>query len=152
MHHHGLIEPLESRRLLSEGAPYIASTPVLPGAPSVVGVKVRAITGRRIASQVIDVTYRDDIAIDPTSLDNRDLRVTRADGSLVGYARLSSSTISDDGRTRVVRYKLSPPGGFWNRADNGAYRIQLRGGPQGVADTNGTFIEQQTLARFRVAI
>jgi hypothetical protein len=108
------------------------------------------ITSSSSRSQVLTVTYRDDVSLDASSFDNRDLRITGPNG-FVTYAKFDRVLRSKSGGGWVrVRYKLAAPGGSWDSADNGAYAIRLRDGQ--VRDNAGNSTEARTLATFVVNV
>jgi uncharacterized delta-60 repeat protein len=92
------------------------------------------------------VTYRDDTGIDLSTLDDLDVRVDFPDGSK-HRARVHSHQVAADGQVHVL-YKVSAPGGSWDAADNGSYRIRVRAGQ--VGDKNGHLMPQLTLGKFHV--
>ncbi len=98
------------------------------------------------------VTYRDDAAIDRSTLDNRDLRMTGPNG-FVRYAkfdRVVNSTDDGDDSLLTARYKLAAPGGLWDAPDNGQYQIRLM--DQQVTDTEGHATSARTIGRFVVNV
>jgi parallel beta-helix repeat protein len=70
------------------------------------------------------VVYSDDSAIKFSSLGDTDVRVTGPNG-FSAFATLVSATPSADGQPISAVYKLVPPGGAWDVADNGVYTISL---------------------------
>src|SRR5206468_1069622 len=66
------------------------------------------------------VTYSDNVAINVSSLDGSDIRVTGPAGFNTNVFFLGVD-ISSNGTPRVATYSFSPPDGFWDSSDNGAY-------------------------------
>jgi hypothetical protein len=131
------VEELERRRLLA-GGPAVTGFKITPRNPT-------ADTG----SLVFSVTYFDVNGVDPTSFDVRDVRIAGPNG-FARYARATHSTSDIEGMTRVVRYKIAPPGGTWNAPDNGTYTVRLQGGQ--VFDLQGNSNDPVALGRFIVNI
>jgi hypothetical protein len=113
-------------------------------------VRTRGIFAETTRPQTFDVTYRDDVAVDATTFDKRDLRVT-GPGGFVAYAKFERilATMNDGGMV-TARYKLAAPGGTWDAADNGEYTVRLRDAQ--VGDTDGHFTAARTLVRFVVRV
>ena len=131
------IESFESRFLLA-GGPAITGFKISPRNPI-------ATTG----SLVFTVTYTDVNGIDPTSLDNRDLRIAGPNG-YARYATAAGSISNDLGTQRIVRYKIPARGGSWDSADNGTYTVRVHGGE--VFDQLGNDSDSQLLGKFGVNI
>ncbi|CAN5686133.1 hypothetical protein BH09PLA1_BH09PLA1_14490 [soil metagenome] len=113
----------ELQRLWRDDAPAAIAT-----------VKNITLANRTVA---IDVAYRDDGAIDISTVDSRDLRVTGANG-YVKYARFDSIVSSTNNNGMVVaRYKLAAPGGSWT-GKNGTYDVRLRADQVRDDEGNGT--------------
>lgn len=96
-------------------------------------------------SAYIQVVYADNAAIDVSSLDSNDVRVTGPDGfdQLATFVRVEPGT---DGTPRTVTYRIDAPGGTWNLTDNGSYTITVQAnqvkdnrGNAAVAKIIGTF-------------
>lgn len=100
-------------------------------------------------SVTIDVAYRDDGSVNPSTLDSHDLRVSGPNG-YAKYARFDSIvTSTNDNGVVVARYKLPAPGGTW-AGRNGTYDVRLRDGQ--VFDTDGHSTATRTLASFVVKV
>jgi uncharacterized delta-60 repeat protein len=112
-------------------------------------LKVQGITSPKSTAHPLTITYRDDDAIDLTTLDDRDVRVTGPNG-FVRYARFSAILNNADPRQVTVRYKLTAPGSVWDATDSGVYTVRLR--TDQVADEDGNFASTPTLGSFRVSI
>ncbi|MCT7960571.1 DUF4347 domain-containing protein [Laspinema sp. D1] len=108
---------------------------------------VNDITTAGGTSTQFTVTYSDGTAIDRSSLGNSNLRVTGAGGfsqlaTLINYT--GSETIT------TATYAIAPPGGSWDKADNGTYAIAVE--PSGVKDTANNLVAATTLGSFTVDI
>ncbi|MCT7967673.1 DUF4347 domain-containing protein [Laspinema sp. D1] len=108
---------------------------------------VNDITTAGGTSTQFTVTYSDGMGIDRSSLGNSNLRVTGAGGfsqlaTLINYT--GSETIT------TATYAIAPPGGSWDKADNGTYAIAVE--PSGVKDTANNLIAATTLGSFTVDI
>ena len=131
------IDALETRCLFA-GGPSVTDFKISPRSPVTT-------TG----SMVFTVTYFSRIGIDPTSFDNRDLRIA-GPNNYVRYATVAGSTSNGNGTQRTVRYKIPAPGRVWDSADNGTYTIRLHGNE--VFDILARSSDPTTLGRFRVNI
>ncbi|HEY9639068.1 MAG TPA: DUF4347 domain-containing protein, partial [Coleofasciculaceae cyanobacterium] len=80
-----------------------------------------------------NVTYSDATAVKVASLDNSDIRVTGA-GGFNQLATLVSVNPTGDGTPRTATYRINPPGGTWDSADNGSYAVALQANQ--VSDTS----------------
>ncbi len=96
------------------------------------------------------VVYSDNVAVDVSSLDDSDLRVTGPNG-YEQPARLVAVDEPSNGTPRRATYRVSPPaGGAWSAAHNGTYTVWME--PQQVADTEGTWVPAGRLGEFHVAV
>ncbi|NRB18318.1 MAG: FG-GAP repeat protein [Rhodobacteraceae bacterium] len=75
-------------------------------------------------SAEISVTYSDNVALDVSSFDTEDIRVTGPGGIDVDVTGFSVDTPSD-GTPRTVTYTIAAPGGTWDPTDNGNYSVSL---------------------------
>ncbi|WP_404789623.1 DUF4347 domain-containing protein [Altericista sp. CCNU0014] len=73
------------------------------------------------------VTYSDNIAIDASSLDPVDVRVTRVGGQPIGVTLVGINPPSGNGTPLQVTYEIAAPAGGWTLADRGNYTIEVRG-------------------------
>jgi hypothetical protein len=95
----------------------------------------------------LTIVYRDNVAINPATIDDNDVRVTGPGGS-----PLVTRVVSNDstGNTRTVTYRILPPGGGWDNADNGSYSIALQANQ--VSDSSNNFVPAQVLGSLDVNI
>ena len=71
------------------------------------------------------VTYADNTAVNYATIDNSDVLVSGPGGySQLGV--LSNLTVS--GGVWRATYRIVPPGGTWNAADNGTYTVNMQAG------------------------
>ncbi|MCT7956022.1 DUF4347 domain-containing protein [Laspinema palackyanum] len=108
---------------------------------------VNNITTAGGTSTQFTVTYSDQTGLDLSSLGNSNLRVTGA-GGFNQLATFVNSTVS--GNITKATYTIAPPGGSWDKADNGSYAIALE--PSGVKDPANNLIAATTLGSFTVDI
>ncbi|MFT7515499.1 MAG: hypothetical protein ACI9QL_004731 [Candidatus Omnitrophota bacterium] len=92
-----------------------------------------------------DVHYTDDVAIQSSTLDDADVRVTGPNGYDV-LATLVSVNTSGDGSPRVATYEIFAPGPTWSPLDNGTYTLTLLS--EAVGDIEGAFVASEILGAF----
>ena len=103
-----------------------------------------SVTSYGATSQTFTVTYSDNFAIDTGTLSNTNVRVTSPAGFDVP-ATFVSVDIASHGTPRVATYSFTPPGGFWDAADNNTYTVTVQAGQvkdisgNAVATTSQTF-------------
>ncbi|MEL6816068.1 MAG: DUF4347 domain-containing protein, partial [Cyanobacteria bacterium J06598_3] len=95
------------------------------------------------------VTYADATAVDVSSVDNNDIRVTGPNG-FDQNATFVSVDAPTDGTPRTGTYRISAPNSSWQAADNGTYTIRLRGNQ--VQDTLSNVATASNLGTFEVTI
>ncbi|QYO62044.1 hypothetical protein [Leptolyngbya sp. 7M] len=96
----------------------------------------------------LTVVYRDNLTINAASIDDSDLQVISPNG-----AQLVTRVIANDSSnstTRTVIYRITPPGGSWDNADNGSYSIALQANQ--INDTSSNFAAAKQLGTFEVNI
>src|SRR5688572_7821701 len=96
------------------------------------------------------VTWRDDEAVDVSSLDDLDLRILLPNDGGTRKARLHSVDSNTDGQVRAARYKLTAPDGTWDANDNGAYAVRIR--RREVSDTSGRWARARDVGVLRVDV
>lgn len=101
------------------------------------------------ATHAITVVYRDNGAIDITSLGNDDIQVDGPNG-FSQAAQLVSISSTANGTPRTAAVKIVPPGGRWDAADNGVYNIRLNAGA--VRDISGNAATAGVIGSFTVNI
>jgi len=93
------------------------------------------------------ITYKDETAINVSTLDNLDIRITGPNG-YNQLAKFVKTDVAGNGTPRVATYSMAIPGGSWNGADAGIYSVSLEANQ--VADTTAKFAVGGTLGSFKV--
>jgi hypothetical protein len=93
------------------------------------------------------VTYKDNQAVSVSTLDGNDIRVTGPNG-FSQLAQLVSVNAATDGKVRTARYRITPPGGSWDSADDGVYTVSMQANQ--VSDPRGNFVAAGVLGTFNV--
>ena len=107
------------------------------------------LSSENTAEYQFQVTYTDETAVDVSSIDGTDIRVTGPNGFAQNAALVSVET-SGDGTPRTATYSISAPNAVWKEADNGRYTIRLRDNQ--IEDTLGNAAAATTLGRFDINI
>ncbi len=129
--------------------------PPVDTAPPTAAATATTLTTAGTSPYTFTVTYTDNVAVDATSISgtglpaDSDIAVTNAAG-VSQLATLVSVTPAGSGPVRTATYRISPPGGTWDSADNGLYTIALR--PSQVRDINGNFALAADIGSFTVTI
>ena len=79
------------------------------------------------------MTYADNVAVNVSTLDSNDVRVTGPNN----YSQLATFLSVDNasnGTPRTATYQITAPGGTWDPTDNGTYILVVQAGQ--VADTS----------------
>jgi hypothetical protein len=119
-------------------------------APPVAELQVTDLTQAGQASHQFTVTYSDDAAIDVTTIDSNDIRVT-GPNSYDQFAQFVSLNTSGNGTPRTATYAVTPSGGdTWLPAHSGTYTVLMR--TNQVADTEGAYVAAGQLGQFQIAI
>jgi ELWxxDGT repeat protein len=95
------------------------------------------------------VTYKDKWGVKVATLGDANILVTGPQGfsqlaTLVKVDKLSN------GKLRRATYRISPPGGSWDAADNGVYAVTMQAGQ--VTDLAGNPVAPRGLGTFKVAV
>ncbi len=95
----------------------------------------------------VPITYTDAVTgLDLASITNGDITVS---GNSLSYNPTTFS-ISGSGSTVTVTYRISAPGGTWNRADNGTYTVTQNSAQ--VLDVAGNARASGTIGTFSAAV
>ena len=102
------------------------------------------------SSYTFTVTYSDaDSSISMATLGSKNVVVT-GPNKFSQIAKLVSVDDASNGPVRTATYRITPPGGKWNPADNGVYTMSMRYGQ--VSDTALNFVPADSLGTFTAAI
>jgi hypothetical protein len=91
------------------------------------------------------VTYTDSNAVNVSSLGNADVRVTGPSG-FNQTATYMGVDVGVNGSPRVATYRITPPGGTWNPADDGTYTVSMEASQ--VSDALGNFSASGSIGTF----
>jgi glucose/arabinose dehydrogenase len=119
-----------------------------PGSPTAtLQTTATPVTGSN--NYIFSVNYSDDTAVDITSLDSSDIRVTGSNG-FNQLATLVSVDNNTNGTPRTATYSVNAPGGVWDISDVGSYTIALEANQ--IRDTDGNFTSGSNLGQFSYSI
>ncbi|MDD4891378.1 MAG: hypothetical protein PHU85_15765, partial [Phycisphaerae bacterium] len=132
-----------------------------PDPTPTVGVTAVNISVKGATTYTFTASFDDDLAVDVSTIGDDDFLVTGPNGFST-FATLVPGSISPptDSAAVTADYQFTPPGGFWDAADVGAYTITLQPNsvldtdapvhavPTGVADTFFVNISVPMLGRF----
>ncbi|NLF33017.1 MAG: hypothetical protein GX591_19295, partial [Planctomycetes bacterium] len=104
------------------------------------------------ASYDLTVRYYDDSGVDTSTLDLNDVRIIAPGGAVLTPVSLAigDEAATTAGTARTVTYTLQPPGGWWDPADNGWYRIELADGE--VEDLEANAFDSGEVGSFLVSL
>lgn len=122
----------------------IGDTSAPTGLLSAKGVKTASAT-----SYTFKIIYTDDRAVNASTIGAADVQVT-GPHSFKQNVKFVSKTPSGNGTSITATYKITPPGGKWDSADNGSYNVLIRAGQ--VADTSSNFVAAGKIGKFTVKI
>jgi len=111
---------------------FTVAAPALPQAK----LKSSVLTPRN-ARQVFSIAFVGTKPINPNSIDANDFRVTGPHGFDQRPIVLAVTT-NASGTIQRVTYAIETPDNLWTAADNGTYRLTVRGNQ--VSDTSGNFV------------
>ena len=107
------------------------------------------ITTGATTTYTFTVKYTDDMAIDASTFDDSDVRVTSPNG-YDELATFVSATPAGNGTPITATYRINAPGATWDEADNQTYTISIETGQ--VTDTSGNPVTAGTLRTFLVNV
>jgi len=119
--------------------------------PDMVRPQARFVSGNITSVPAVytfGVTFSDNKAVDISSLDSNDIRVT-GPNDFEELASFVEVDVNSDGTPRTARYRFAAPGGNWDKADNGSYTLWMR--PNQVSDSVGNFAVSEMLKPFAVS-
>jgi hypothetical protein len=118
-------------------------------APTATLGKTPDVTRAGGTSYLFSVTYKDNAAIDMTSVSNDDVSVQDPNGKPLAVFLVGVSSVGN-GTQRRVAYELIPPNGKWDARANGSYTIMQNSGA--VRDVSGNAAAGGLLGSFTVSI
>ncbi|MEG4963768.1 esterase-like activity of phytase family protein, partial [Microcoleus sp. K4-C2] len=124
----------------------ITADTILPAASNLVATNIIVSGG---TTETFTVDYSDNVAVNSSSLDNSDIRVTGPNG-FNQLATQVTFTPTGNGTPRTATYQITAPGGSWDLGDNGNYAIAIESGQ--VSDINNNFVAASNLGSFNVNI
>jgi len=119
-------------------------------APPLASATVPDITSSGQGSYLFTVSYTDDVAVNVSSIDSADVRVT-GPGGYDQLAQFVSLNLAGNGSPRTATYAAPPlNGSAWLPADNGLYTLTMQSNQ--VADVEGAFVPPGQLDQFTVTV
>ena len=89
------------------------------------------------------VAYRDDVAVQYSTIGSGDVEVTGPGG----YSQAGTlANLTHSAGTWTATYRIPAPGGSWEGSDNGTYTVSMN--PSQVSDNAGTFVPAGILGQF----
>jgi hypothetical protein len=122
--------------------PVVGTTP-----PTAGGFAGPDVTTSGATTYSFTVTYHDDSLINLATLLGANVIVTPPTGPALTATIVSDSSAAD-GKSETVTYRITPPGGSWDAADNGTYTVSRTAGLLGLLGKS----TEQTLGSFKVNI
>lgn len=96
------------------------------------------------------ITYTDDVAVFTGSLGGGEVIVSNTAANYVATATFLDLDSLLNGPQRLAVYRIVPPGGTWDVADNGSYTVSLLA--DSVRDVNGNYMPGGIIGTFNVNI
>jgi hypothetical protein len=96
------------------------------------------------------VRFSDDVSIDVATFQTGNVFVTGPGGDIVPV--LVSVDTNTNGTPRTATYRLTPPGGSWDNADNGTYHVWTDDPPLSVFDTSANPVATADIGTFTVTV
>jgi hypothetical protein len=145
---------MQSKQVKDIGGNFVASGKLGTLTVDTVGPKASSLAASKVTraggtSYTFTVTYADNLAVSFATLDNSDILVTGPNG-FSQAATFVSVNKRTSGTPRTATYRITPPGGTWDAADNGIYTVSVE--PDQVADTVGHPVAAGDLGTFTVAV
>lgn len=118
--------------------------------PPLAELQISDLTQSSQTTKPFSVIYSDDVAVDVSTIDASDIRVTGPNG-YDQAARFISVDVNSDGTPRTAVYAADPPGGgMWSPAHNGTYTVWMQA--EQVGETEGAWVAAGQLGQFNVAL
>ncbi|MEM6451747.1 MAG: DUF4347 domain-containing protein [Cyanobacteria bacterium P01_D01_bin.105] len=105
--------------------------------PPTAQINVTDIVSEGDTSTEFTVTYSDNTALNPSSVDSNDVQVTGPNG-FSQLATLVAVDANADNSALTATYQIKAPGGSWNEADNGLYTVAIQANE--VTDTSNNAV------------
>ncbi|MDX2213899.1 MAG: Calx-beta domain-containing protein [Oculatellaceae cyanobacterium bins.114] len=125
------------------------STPTSDTTPPTAQLTAPTLTTGGGANYTFTVTYSDNAAVDVSSLDGSDIRVTGPSG-FDQPATFVGVTPSGNGSPRTATYQIMAGDGNWNFNENGTYTVSLQ--PNQVNDTSNNPALGRSLGTFQINV
>ncbi|HTK76010.1 MAG TPA: choice-of-anchor Q domain-containing protein [Gemmataceae bacterium] len=110
---------------------------------------VADVTASGATTYTFTVQYVDSTGISVSTLNTNDIRVT-GPGGFNQIATFVSVDVGTNGSPRTATYRITPPGGSWDNADNGTYQASLQAGE--VLSVGGVAVPAAPVGSFRALI
>lgn len=117
--------------------------------PPVATLHATNLTAAGTQNYTLTVTYTDNVAVNPSSLDSSDLIVTFPDATDHPATFISVDSLSN-GAPRTATYRFAAPNGTFTTLDNGTYTISVVGNQ--VADGSGNLMVAGAIGNFQISI
>ncbi len=120
----------------------------IDGTAPTASATVANITNAGGTTHTFTVQYNDNVAVNVSTVDSSDVRVTGPNGfnQIATFVSVDTAT---DGTPRTVTYQITAPGGAWDASDNGSYTLAVE--PNQVQDTSGNSVVAGVIGGFSVA-
>jgi Metallo-peptidase family M12B Reprolysin-like/Bacterial pre-peptidase C-terminal domain len=95
--------------------------------PTVLPFSASPVTVPGPTTYQFNITYNDNVALNTSSLDGSDIKVTGPGGFNQFASFVSVTAAPTVGGNRTATYQITPPGGSWDYLDDGTYTLTLQG-------------------------
>ena len=127
----------------------VSSDPIDDTAAPTATLVTNTLTASGDSSLGFTVTYSDETAVDISSLDNADIRVT-GPGGFAQNATFVEVDSPSDGSPRTATYRLGEPSDGWQATNDGTYTVRLKSNQ--VGDTLGNQNSAIDIGTFEVSV
>ena len=124
-------------------------TPVADTHPPQATLQAQAVTELGGTEYTFTVQYTDNQAVKVSSLGTGDVAVS-GPGGFSQTATFVSVDNATDGTPRTATYRITPPGGSWDTADNGSYTVTVQAGQ--VTDKSNNAMAGKAVGTFQVNV
>jgi glucose/arabinose dehydrogenase len=101
------------------------------------------------ATYTFTVTYTDEYLMHTATFGNNDIRVTGPNGFAQNASFVSVNNAAN-APSRTATYRISAPGGAWEKADDGTYTVSVL--RRSVTDTRGNAVPAGAIGSFNVSL